>query len=109
MQVGWVRCTQPSSKRRVALKVIRAEHATEDNIRRFARESEVLGRLQHSGIAQIYAAGAADAKAFFAMELVQGRPLDEYLHGEEHDTMTTTVYGRPNYETQRWGASSPRI
>ena len=37
--------------RGVALKVIRPDFVSPELIRRFARESEVLGRLQHPGIA----------------------------------------------------------
>ena len=50
-------------------------------LRRFEHEAEILGRLQHPGIAQIFEAGAADDGAghspIFAMELVRGRPLTE--------------------------------
>jgi hypothetical protein len=40
---------------------------------------EILGRLHHPGIAQIYEAGVAeDGQPFFAMEFIRGLPLDEY-------------------------------
>jgi len=45
-------------------------------------ESQVLGRLHHPGIAQIYEAGTADTdfglQPFFAMEIIHGKPLDQY-------------------------------
>jgi tetratricopeptide (TPR) repeat protein/tRNA A-37 threonylcarbamoyl transferase component Bud32 len=70
--------------RRVALKVIRRDRITADLSRRFALESEVLGRLQHPGIAQIYEAGTADGphgtQSYFAMELVRGQPLTEFAN-----------------------------
>lgn len=73
---------QESPHRRVALKVIRPDFVSPELVHRFARESEVLGRLKHPGIAQIYAAGTADGphgpQPFFAMELVQGKTLDVY-------------------------------
>ena len=51
-------------------------------MRRFSRESEVLGRLQHPGIAQIYEAGTSDGphgpQPYFAMELIKGQALTEY-------------------------------
>jgi non-specific serine/threonine protein kinase/serine/threonine-protein kinase len=51
-------------------------------VRRFALESQVLGRLQHPGIAQIFDAGTFEEPhatlPYFAMELVRGRPLTEY-------------------------------
>jgi non-specific serine/threonine protein kinase/serine/threonine-protein kinase len=46
------------------------------------QESQVLGRLQHPGIAQIYEAGTADngfgPEPYFAIELVRGESLLEY-------------------------------
>ena len=44
---------QDQPHRFVALKVIRPGFMSPDLIRRFARESEVLGRLQYPGIAQV--------------------------------------------------------
>ena len=48
---------QESPKRTVALKVIRAGYLSPELLRRFTQESQVLGRLQHPGIAQVYEAG----------------------------------------------------
>src|SRR5687768_13904734 len=48
---------QESPCRRVALKVVRAAMATPRVCRRFELEAEVLGRLEHPGIARIYEAG----------------------------------------------------
>ena len=73
---------QDQPHRKVALKVIRPDFVIPELIRRFSRESEVLGRLQHPGIAQIYEAGTSEGprgpQPFFAMELVKGQPLTEY-------------------------------
>ena len=73
---------QEFPRRRVALKVIRQELLTEDADLRFGREAEILARLQHPGIAQLFAAGRADTpfgpQPFLAMELVEGRFLDDY-------------------------------
>jgi non-specific serine/threonine protein kinase/serine/threonine-protein kinase len=76
---------QESPKRTVALKVIRWEVASDDVLRRFAREAEALGRLQHPGIARIYAAGTANGVPYFVMELVRGKPLTEYARTECRD------------------------
>src|SRR5262249_58490289 len=73
---------QARPSRTVALKVIRPGLATPSVARRFEYEAEVLGRLQHPGIAQIIEAGTADTgfgpQPFFAMELVNGVPLTDY-------------------------------
>lgn len=69
---------QESPLRIVALKVIRPGMVDCGALRRFVQESEVLARLQHPGIAQVYHAGAADGQAYFAMEFIEGRPLLAY-------------------------------
>ena len=48
---------QDHPRRLVALKVIKPGVVTAEILRRFDRETQVLGRLQHPGIAQIYDAG----------------------------------------------------
>jgi tetratricopeptide (TPR) repeat protein len=78
---------QERPRRRVALKIIRPGVVTPTMLRRFEHEYEFLGRLQHPGIAQIYQAGVADTgygpQPYFAMELVRGRRLDEYVRLKE--------------------------
>jgi WD40 repeat protein len=70
---------QDTPRRPVALKVIRPGLATPELLSRFTREAEILGRLHHPGIAQVYEAGlTADGQPFFAMELVLGVALDSY-------------------------------
>ena len=78
---------QDHPRRSVALKLIRPGIAQQELLRRFEHEAEVLGRLQHPGIAQIFEAGMADTgsgpQPFFAMELVDGLPLSEYAAAQK--------------------------
>ncbi len=78
---------QEQPDRTVALKVMRSGLTSRRAWRRFEYESQILGRLQHPGIAQVYEAGTHDNGAggvpFFAMELIHGAPLTTYA--EEHD------------------------
>mgnify|MGYP002400254736 CR=1 FL=1 len=73
---------QDRPKRTVALKVIRPGLLTPRLLRRFEHESETLAKLQHPGIAQIFEAATHDLPSgpqpYFAMELVEGRPLTLY-------------------------------
>ncbi|MCA8959761.1 MAG: serine/threonine protein kinase, partial [Planctomycetes bacterium] len=68
---------QPSPRRTVALKVIRGDLLTARQRRRFEFEADVLGQLEHPGIARIYAAGTESGRPWFAMELVDGRHLTD--------------------------------
>ncbi len=72
---------QRSPPRPVALKVIRTgSYVSEQHIRLFRREQLALAQLSHPGIASIYEAGRTDdGEHFFAMELVRGKRLDDYL------------------------------
>ena len=70
---------QDNPRRTVALKVIRPGLVSAELLNRFSHEAQILGRLQHAGIAQVYEAGSAnDGQPFFAMEFIRGMPLDEY-------------------------------
>lgn len=73
--------TQPS--REVALKVMRPGLLASDVIRRFENEAQILGHLQHPGIAQVFRAGRlrtdVGTQPYFVMELVQGLSLLEFL------------------------------
>lgn len=72
---------QQNPRRSVALKVVRGgAYVDELHLRLFQRETQALARLRHPGIAAIYEAGRTDSgEHYFAMELVAGSPLDEYL------------------------------
>ncbi|MBL8750128.1 MAG: serine/threonine protein kinase [Planctomycetes bacterium] len=82
---------QEQPRRTVALKVIRAGQVSAASLRRFEYESEVLGRLQHPGIAQVFEAGTIVDRLgqhlpFFAMELIRGEELDTFAERRRLDT-----------------------
>ena len=75
---------QESPRRRVALKVIKAGSASDMALRRFEFEGQVLAKLHHSNIAQIYEAGMWESPQgpvpYFAMEYIPGaRPIVQYV------------------------------
>ena len=81
---------QQNPRRRVALKVLRAGDLPSSVLRRFAQEAELLARFQHPGIAHVYAAGEAatahGSQPYYAMELVDGSPLNVYASEHNLDT-----------------------
>ena len=59
--------------------MIRAGSASAEILSRFRHEAEILARLRHPGIAQVYEAGIGDdGRPFIAMEFISGMPLDQY-------------------------------
>jgi serine/threonine protein kinase/Flp pilus assembly protein TadD len=78
---------QPDLERTVALKVLKGgRFASERLVKHFRRESRALARLQHVGIATIYEAGHTDEGLhYFAMEPVDGIPLNRWVDQHEPD------------------------
>lgn len=69
-----------NTNRRVALKILPPNISLSDKvIRRFLREAESVAKLDHPNIVKIYGIGHKDSIYYYAMELVEGRPLDEIL------------------------------
>jgi serine/threonine protein kinase/tetratricopeptide (TPR) repeat protein len=80
---------QDRPSRHVALKLIHPGLVSPALMRRFDYEVELLGHLQHPGIAQIFEAGQFDvgsgAQPYFAMELIDGEPLTVYANRQDFD------------------------
>lgn len=77
---------QPSVNRHVALKVIQldAGQATQEDFRRrFAREAELVARLEHIHILPIYGYGLQDDYAFLAMRWLRGGSLSESMRQDK--------------------------
>jgi serine/threonine protein kinase len=72
---------QQTPRRPVALKVLKGGRLVGDqDVRHFQREIQTLAGLSHPAIATIYEGGqTAEGQHFFAMELVDGVPLDAYV------------------------------
>ncbi len=73
---------QDNPRRSVAIKLLKLGVGSAALLRRFTHEAHILARLQHPGIARVYDAGtlelAGGSQAYFAMELITGRPLLEH-------------------------------
>ncbi len=69
-------------KRLVAIKTLHAGLHQPEMLARFQQEAEILGRLKHPGIAQIFASGRTDASLghvpYIVMEYVEGSGLLDY-------------------------------
>ncbi len=63
----------------VAIKLAFGAGLSELARARFAQERELLARLHHPGIAAIYDGGTDQGVPWYAMEYVDGLPLDQYI------------------------------
>ena len=69
--------------REVALKLPLNNRLRRDLAQRFARERDILARLEHPHIARFYDAGVSeDGLSYLAMEYVDGQPITAYC--DEH-------------------------
>ena len=66
-------------RKQVALKIVRPEAGSEEVLRRFQREREILATLDHPNIARLLDGGSTeDGLPYFVMEYVAGDPIDIY-------------------------------
>jgi tRNA A-37 threonylcarbamoyl transferase component Bud32 len=64
----------------VALKVLRPERSKDrEYVARFVREARAAAKIDHENIVRIYDAGESKGRYFIAMELVEGRNVEEEL------------------------------
>ncbi|MEN7342806.1 MAG: protein kinase [Pseudomonadota bacterium] len=65
--------------REAAIKVVAASHDSSELVRRFRLEVQILAKLIHPCIAQLYDAGITDEGwPYLIMEYVDGMPIDDY-------------------------------
>src|SRR5450631_3086153 len=75
-------------RKQVAIKVIRRGLDTDDIIRRFRNERQILAQLDHPNIARLIDGGTTDeGLPYFVMEYVNGEPIGAYCDAH---VLTTT-------------------
>jgi tetratricopeptide (TPR) repeat protein len=85
---------QTSMRRAVTLKVLFPGFSlTENSVRRFQREAQAAGRLQHTNIVQVYGLGHEDGFWYYAMELVPGRGLHDIIASMRRREADTALSG----------------
>jgi eukaryotic-like serine/threonine-protein kinase len=89
---------QLSLGRRVALKVLPfAAGMDAKQLQRFKTEAHAAAQLHHTNIVPVYAVGCERGTHFYAMQLIEGRPLDSLIRelrgdAEEHTGNTTVDF-----------------
>jgi serine/threonine protein kinase/tetratricopeptide (TPR) repeat protein len=65
--------------RQVAIKVVHPGIESEDILRRFHQEGQILANLDHANIAGLFDGGTTDdGRPYFVMEYIEGEAIDEY-------------------------------
>ncbi|HEY6080341.1 MAG TPA: protein kinase [Polyangiaceae bacterium] len=86
------------SGRAAAVKTVQV--ASPELVAGFRREVQVLAGLSHPGIVRILDEGLASGTPWYAMELVEGRPLSSLLHGSRA-SQTEVVVGSLERQADR--------
>ena len=80
--------TEGGFEQRVAVKLIRAQDRSGHLRQRFEQERQILAQLEHPGIARLFDGGETAGQPWFAMELVDGRPIEHHCQETRADLET---------------------
>jgi hypothetical protein len=69
--------------RKVALKVLRGEDASEEERMRLLREGQAMARITHPNVIVVYEVGVERGLVFLAQELLDGGTLREWLESKK--------------------------
>ena len=74
--------------RTLAVKVLLEKHADKPGLtQRFLDEAQIMGRLQHPGVAPIHDLGTlADGRPFFSMKQIEGKTLGKILKESDEES-----------------------
>jgi len=70
----------PELDRKVAIKLLRAQDDVFDRKSRLLREAQAIAKLQHPNVVVVYDVGTHGDHVFIAMEFVEGRTANAWLH-----------------------------
>src|SRR5438309_11964597 len=82
------KATDPFLDRLVAIKMMTGGYADNpDLLKRFYREAQSTGMLQHPNIVIVYDLGDQDGNPYLVMEYLEGEPLDKMIAGKRELSM----------------------
>ena len=94
-------------EQRVAIKLVKRGMDTDEVLRRFRYERQILASLEHPNIARLYDGGMSDdGRPYLVMEYIEGRPITSYCDEQRLDTdarlaLFTTVCQAVQYAHQK--------
>src|SRR6266404_2140003 len=73
-------------QKQVAIKILKRGTDTDEVLRRFRNERQILANLDHSNITRLLDAGITDdGLPYFVMELIEGTPITRFVQKENLD------------------------
>ncbi len=76
----------------IALKTLRSAQYSEDAWQRFQKEAKILASLENNNVIRVYDFGfAQDGSPYYAMEYLQGEPLDQKLAAQGSLLLKTAI------------------
>ncbi len=69
----------PHLGRRVALKVVRQDKASDESFQQLAAEAGVTAQITHPNVVRVYSVGNVHGRVFIAMEIITGGSLDDLI------------------------------
>jgi serine/threonine protein kinase/Tfp pilus assembly protein PilF len=94
---------QTSLRRRVALKVLPAAAARDaKHIGRFKNEAQAAAQVQHPNIVPVFAVGEADGLHYFAMQLIEGSSLAEWIASPTESALGESQRTTAFNDTRTW-------
>jgi serine/threonine protein kinase/WD40 repeat protein len=86
MGTVWLAEREGAFRQRVALKLVKRGMDTDEVVRRFERERQLLADLDHPGIVRLLDGGATeDGRPYLVLEPVDGAPLDVHCRALDVD------------------------
>ena len=83
----------PHIARTLAIKVLRQERGMNDEYRsRFLREAKAVGILSHPNIVTIYDVGVVSNTPYIAMELLEGKTLEQIMKSEQQPSLSDILH-----------------
>jgi len=84
MGVVWLAERDSAFQQQVALKIIKRGMDTDEVVRRFRRERQLLADLDHPGIVRLLDGGAtADGRPYLVLKVVHGLAIDEHCRTKQ--------------------------
>ena len=101
---------QVSLGRRVALKVLPFAAVLDSRqIARFKNEAQAAAQLNHPHIVPVYAVGSERGVHYYAMQLIDGRPLDQLIEELRTTASDMVTYSKPAKSVDRHDATTSAL